>query len=98
MPAELLDDPLAMGAVLPALSADAALYRNYIYLDQPPLPFPIRAYGGAADPRVHRDHLEAWAQQTSSSFAVRIFPGGHFYVNGDPGVLPAIIKDCDETA
>ena len=93
MPAELLDDPIAMRAVLPALSADAALYRNYIYIDEPPLPFPIRAYGGAADPRVNRDHLEGWAQQTASSFAVRIFPGGHFYLNGAPEVLSALEND-----
>lgn len=93
MPAELLDDPIAMRAVLPALSADAALYRNYVYSDEPPLPFPIRAYGGAADPRVHRDHLQAWAQQTTSSFALRIFPGGHFYLNLASGVLSALEAD-----
>ena len=28
-----------------------------------------------------REHLENWAEQTTDSFAVRVFPGGHFYLN-----------------
>ena len=27
-----------------------------------------------------REHLEAWAEQTTASFAMRVFPGGHFYL------------------
>jgi surfactin synthase thioesterase subunit len=80
IPAEALEDPALMRAILPALEADAALYRNYVYAEDAPLPLPIRAYGGADDPNVRRDHLEGWAEQTTASFAVRIFPGGHFYL------------------
>jgi len=81
IPAELLSEPAAMRAILPALRADSALYRNYIYTAEPPLDLPIRAYGGEDDPRIRREHLEAWAEQTTKSFAVRLFPGGHFYLN-----------------
>lgn len=80
IPPEVLDDPALMRAILPALEADAALYRNYIYTEDAPLPLPIRAYGGEDDSNVHREHLDAWAQQTTASFAVRVFPGGHFYL------------------
>ncbi len=81
IPAEILLDPPLMRAILPALEADAALYRNYIYAEDPPLPLPVRAYGGTDDPNVCREHLEGWAEQTTESFAVRVFPGGHFYLN-----------------
>jgi medium-chain acyl-[acyl-carrier-protein] hydrolase len=81
IPAEVLDDPAMLRAILPALEADATLYRNYSYTDEPPFEFPIRAYGGAADPNIRREHLEAWREQTTNSFAVREFPGGHFYLN-----------------
>ncbi len=81
IPPEILLDPPLMRAILPALEADAALYRNYIYAEDPPLAVPIRAYGGADDPNVRREHLEGWAEQTTESFAVRVFPGGHFYLN-----------------
>jgi surfactin synthase thioesterase subunit/glycosyltransferase involved in cell wall biosynthesis len=80
VPRDVLDNTDLLRVILPALRADAALYRNYVYADEPPLDCPIRAYGGAEDPNVRREHLEAWAQQTTSSFALRLFPGGHFYL------------------
>jgi surfactin synthase thioesterase subunit/glycosyltransferase involved in cell wall biosynthesis len=80
-PAEVLNDPAMLRAILPALEADAALYRNYVYAAEPPFAFPIRAYGGLEDPNIRREHLEGWREQTRSSFAVREFPGGHFYLN-----------------
>jgi len=81
IPNEVLDDAAMMRAVLPALRADTTLYRHYGYTEDAPLPVPIRAYGGTDDPNVLREHLESWAQQTSSGFAARQFPGGHFYLN-----------------
>ena len=43
------------------------------------LPFPIRSYGGVDDANLGPEHLEAWAAQTTGGFALRLFPGGHFY-------------------
>jgi surfactin synthase thioesterase subunit len=55
---------------------------------------PVRAYGGADDPNVRREHLDGWAEQTTASFAVRIFPGGHFYLNtAREAFLAALEKD-----
>ena len=96
MPNEVLDDPAVMRAILPALRADTVLYRNYVYTEDRPLVCPIRAYGGVDDPNVLREHLEAWAQQTSSSFALRLFPGGHFYLNGGRATLEqALVQDLE---
>jgi surfactin synthase thioesterase subunit/glycosyltransferase involved in cell wall biosynthesis len=78
-PPELLDDPLALRAVLPALRADAALYRTYVYAGGPPLECPLHAYGGDADSRIAVEHLEAWSRETTGPFAMRMFPGGHFF-------------------
>jgi surfactin synthase thioesterase subunit/glycosyltransferase involved in cell wall biosynthesis len=75
----LPDHPETRRALLPALEADARLYRRYVYREDDPLPFPIRAYGGVEDPNIHREHLEAWREQTTGRFAVRLFAGGHFY-------------------
>jgi surfactin synthase thioesterase subunit/glycosyltransferase involved in cell wall biosynthesis len=78
-PAQVLDNPELMRALLPALEADTRLYRRYAYTEDEPLPFPIRAYGGVDDPQVHQEHLEAWSHQSTAGFALRLFPGGHFY-------------------
>ena len=79
IPAEALENPDLLRALLPALEADTRLYRRYVFSEDDPLPFPIRAYGGIDDPNVRREHLEGWQEQTSASFACRLFPGGHFY-------------------
>jgi medium-chain acyl-[acyl-carrier-protein] hydrolase len=68
-------------AVLPALRADTMLYSHYSYTEDAPFDFPIRAYGGVDDPNIRREHLEGWREQTTASFAVRLFPGGHFYTD-----------------
>ncbi len=97
MPPEVLDDPELMRFLLPPLKADTTLYRNYAYSAEAPLPCPIRAYGGTSDPNVSREHLEPWAEQTSANFALRMFPGGHFYLRSDQaGFLEAVGNDVDE--
>jgi surfactin synthase thioesterase subunit/glycosyltransferase involved in cell wall biosynthesis len=93
-PQGLLEDPLAVRAVLPALRADTRLYRHYVYAEEAPLDCAIRAYGGVDDAHVTYAHLEAWAEQTGASFAVRRFPGGHFYLRAaPPELLRAIAED-----
>jgi surfactin synthase thioesterase subunit/glycosyltransferase involved in cell wall biosynthesis len=83
---------------LPALRADAGLYRKYVYTEDAPLDCAIRAYGGAADSNVRREHLDAWAEQTTASFAVRLFPGGHFYIERSQAeFLAALAADLEQT-
>jgi surfactin synthase thioesterase subunit/glycosyltransferase involved in cell wall biosynthesis len=92
--ASLIDHPAAVRAILPALRADAALYRRYIYQPEPPLDLPIRAYGGVDDPHITEEHLAAWSQETTATFAMRRFPGGHFYLNDQRDqLLAALIED-----
>jgi medium-chain acyl-[acyl-carrier-protein] hydrolase len=81
IPAEALEDPAVLRAILPALTADAALYRRYVYTEDAPLSLPIRAYGGSADPHILREHLQAWQEQTTAGFGLRLFAGGHFFLN-----------------
>jgi medium-chain acyl-[acyl-carrier-protein] hydrolase len=79
-PPSILNNPELMKLALPALLSDARLYRNYSYCEEEPLSVPIFAYGGDADPNVTSEHLEAWREQTTSTFQRYEFPGGHFYL------------------
>src|SRR5438034_1259052 len=78
MPRDVLEDPELMRLALPALRADANLYRKYVYEPGDPLPVPIHAYGGKSDPNVRVEHLERWREQTTSAFSLHQFEGGHF--------------------
>ncbi|HVG20350.1 MAG TPA: alpha/beta fold hydrolase [Blastocatellia bacterium] len=80
-PQELLAAPEFMKVVLPALRADFSICETYNYAGEPPLDCPITAYGGSDDKHVKSEHLEAWREQTTSSFAVHLFRGGHFFLH-----------------
>jgi surfactin synthase thioesterase subunit len=96
-PADALDDPAVLSAILPALKADAALYRNYVYAEGAPLGCPLRAYGGLADPNVGPEHLKAWAGETTGTFDMRLFPGGHFFPHAErEAVLDAVAQDLEQ--
>jgi medium-chain acyl-[acyl-carrier-protein] hydrolase len=79
-------------AFLPALRADTTLYRSYVYAEEPPLDCPIRAYGGTEDPHIRDEHLEGWGFQTTASFAVRRFAGGHFYLRESAEAFRAVLE------
>jgi len=97
VPPEVLENQDLMRLLMPALRADTALYRNYVYLPEPPLGCPIRAYRGAEDSNVTLEHLEAWRAQTTGGFSIRQFPGGHFYYRQHlPAFLETLAADVSE--
>jgi surfactin synthase thioesterase subunit len=93
MPADVLGNPELLRLALPALCVDARLYDHYVYVPEDLLRLPIHSYGGETDPNVTRDHLEAWCEQTTSRFAVRVFPGGHFYFLEQRDLLLRALED-----
>ncbi len=98
LPQEVRDNRDLLRMVLPALQADTALYRSYVYLEEAPLDCPIRAYGGRDDPNVSQKHIEAWGKQTTKSFAARFFPGGHFFIETARAVfLAGLAEDVATT-
>lgn len=78
-PRQLLENEELLRFILPAIRADSALCRVYAYQPELPLDCPIHAYAGADDPRLPREVIEAWREQTTSSFKLRTLPGGHFF-------------------
>jgi len=80
VPPKILDNPELLKLALPALMADARLYRTYTYTEDSPLETPIFAYGGNRDPNVTVAHVESWREQTTGQFTCRIFDGGHFFI------------------
>lgn len=79
-PQEILEHPEMMQLLLPILRADFAIYETYTYTSEAPLDCSISAFGGLQDHAVSRDHLEAWRDQTSASFLLRMLPGDHFFL------------------
>ena len=83
----------ALRILLSRFAPDARLHRRYLYQNEPPLDIPIRAYGGSDDVTVPVARMEPWGAQTTAGFRLRLFAGGHMYLD-QPGVgLLATLKD-----
>lgn len=99
LPAPLLEHRELLELLVPTLRADVAIHETYDFRDEAPLECPITAYGGAADPKVSHAQLEAWGRHTAGPFVMRIFPGGHFYLQEDrPPVLRTLSSDLQAVA
>ena len=93
-PREVLENEELMAIMLPLLRADFAMHETYVYSTEPPLNCPISIFGGSQDrTTTHRD-LEAWREQTTASFSLRVLPGDHFFLNTtQPLLLQMIFQD-----
>jgi surfactin synthase thioesterase subunit len=80
-PEEVWQDEEFVEILLPLLRADFEICETYDYQPEPPLPIPIVVYGGWQDPKIKREQLEAWAEQTQNTCAVNMFPGDHFFLH-----------------
>jgi surfactin synthase thioesterase subunit len=80
MPAEITQHADLMELLLPPLRADVRALETHRPPARAPLPCPISAFGGSEDRTVPREQLEAWRGETSAAFRIRVFQGGHFYL------------------
>jgi medium-chain acyl-[acyl-carrier-protein] hydrolase len=96
-PREVLQNAELMELFLPVLRADFELVETYQYTPGEPLPCSITAYGGFEDEDAPQATVLAWEQQTSSNFASRMVPGGHFFIQS-PLFRSTLADDLGEVA
>jgi medium-chain acyl-[acyl-carrier-protein] hydrolase len=89
-PTLILEHPELLPIFLPVLRADLTLHETYTYQPDAPLDLPISAFGGLNDSQVSRKEMEAWAEQTSGRFTLRLYPGGHFFLKS---YQPMVLRD-----
>ena len=90
-PKEALEHPELMAILLPLLRADFEMVQTYDYTEAEPLDCPLTAFGGLQDREVSRESLQAWRQHTTSSFALRMLPGDHFFINSQKDAITAVL-------
>lgn len=81
-PARLLDEPEIAQLLLPTLRADFAVIETYHARVEAPLPVPIAAFAGSADPEAPADAMAGWRDQTDAGFQLTTFAGDHFFLHG----------------
>jgi medium-chain acyl-[acyl-carrier-protein] hydrolase len=91
IPAEILQQPDLMALFIPVLRADLTALETHLPDRRTPLPCPITVFGGLEDNLTPREHLDAWRHETSAAFQVRMYAGGHFFLNSERSKLLADI-------
>jgi medium-chain acyl-[acyl-carrier-protein] hydrolase len=93
IPEQLLNDPGMLDVVIPILRSDLQLDQEYAYASEPPLACPISVFGGASDRTTSQASLEAWHAHTTAGLSIRIFPGGHFFLESERDAVLHTMKE-----
>jgi surfactin synthase thioesterase subunit len=78
---KLLDDDELIRMIIGAIRNDYRAAETYVYRPGPPLTCPITVFLGDADPKVTVDEADSWRTHTSAPYAMKVYRGGHFYLN-----------------
>ena len=95
-PQAVLDNKEMMELILPTLKADFKVIETHIYHAQPPLDIPLTVFGGDSDTEVTPEELAAWEEQTTANFELKMFTGGHFFLESKQASLLNSICDALE--
>ncbi|QTD96701.1 thioesterase II family protein [Streptomyces cyanogenus] len=97
----VLGDPELLAAVLPVTRNDYRAVETYRWHGGAPLECPVTALVGDADPQTTVQDAEAWAGHTTGAFDLKVFQGGHFYLDAHraavcDAVSAALAGSCDD--
>lgn len=92
IPDEILREKDLVALLLPALRADLMMVECHRHQPGPALACPITALAGLDDARATPEVLAGWRTQTTSSFELLHFPGGHFYLQTQAQELVATLE------
>ncbi|MFJ9775159.1 thioesterase II family protein [Kitasatospora sp. NPDC101157] len=89
----LLADEEALRMILPAVRADLTAVDGYHAGPEATVTTPVLALTGDTDPWVTPAEAAAWQRHTTADFDLRIYPGGHFYLDGRHRELLTLLTD-----
>ncbi|KOG32625.1 thioesterase II family protein [Streptomyces resistomycificus] len=98
-PDEVFDDPDLWALFQPVIRTDLRLVETWRPAPgAPALPVALSAYAGGEDHSASPARMSGWAQHTERFVGLRVFDGGHFYFQDDPGPLLRQIEQDATTA
>jgi len=94
VPAQLVGDESMVDVMIRLWRADVAVTRGYRYHAAfPPLRAPLAAFGGTGDALFPPEGLLGWEAHTAGGFSTRMFPGDHFYFDGERAAVVAALAE-----
>lgn len=96
-PEEILQNSELLEMFMPVLRADFAIAETHTHEPCPALKCDLSIFGGMKDDGVSEDDLRAWGDLFHQTTEMKLFPGGHFFINEDKAaVLAALRSRLDE--
>jgi pyochelin biosynthesis protein PchC len=77
----ILQDSEVLELILPTMRADYTASETYRFEPGPPLSCDITAMTGNRDSLNTTEEAAAWSAHTTGAFDLRVYPGGHFYLD-----------------
>ncbi|MER6949378.1 alpha/beta fold hydrolase [Nonomuraea sp. NPDC000554] len=90
----VLGDEDLLRMVLGAVRSDYKAVETYLHRPGPRLECPITALVGDDDPTTTVADAEPWRSHTNAAFDLKVFTGGHFYLNAHTTEMLRIITEC----
>jgi surfactin synthase thioesterase subunit len=93
-----LEDLDLVATILPGVRGDYQAVETYPRRNDA-VGCPITMLVGDSDPQTTMDEAEGWARHTTGEFRVHVFPGGHFYLDGNMSdVAKTILNTVEDGA
>ena len=89
----VLGDDEIIRMILPSVRSDYKAVETYLYQEGPLLTCPITVLTGDQDPMVTMDEAKAWAGHTDGQFDLKVYPGGHFFINDHATAAMRLIRE-----
>lgn len=90
-PDDVLESPEMLRMALDVLAGDYVLCNSFEYRGSAHLPVPFRILAGRDD-EVRQEQLAAWRRETTGSFSLHWFDGGHFYLRPHEKAVVRLIE------
>jgi surfactin synthase thioesterase subunit len=88
--ARIMQDDELLRMALPSIRADYTAIETYTCAPDRTIAAPIHALTGDRDPKATLDEVRRWEAHTTGGFTMKVFPGGHFYLDKH---APAVLNE-----
>ncbi|MBL8271348.1 thioesterase II family protein [Steroidobacter sp.] len=90
-PEDVFESPEMLRLAMDALAADYRLCNSFEYRGPAYLPVPLRVFAGQED-EIPPARLEGWRRETSASYSLHWFSGGHFYLRPQERTVVRLVE------
>jgi surfactin synthase thioesterase subunit len=87
-----LTDAELLTMILPAVRSDYRAIETYVCAPGPLLTCPVTVLLGDADPKTTVEEAAAWREHTAGECDLKVFPGGHFFLDAQWNAVAKLIN------